>query len=255
MVRRTKEEALATRHRILDAAESLFERQGVSRTSLNDIAAAAEVTRGAIYWHFKDKVDLFNAMMDRATMPMEGSLQCGDVCPQADPIGFIVRKASESLRLTATDERMRRALEISMHKVEYVDEFSAVRDRQMQCRSECLRSCEQAIEVAFEAGLLQATLPARSAALGLHALIDGLSRNWLLDPQGFDLLKVGEQVIANYLEGMRPLPPKGRAVPAPVPVPHPQPHPVKAATTRPARAVRARRAPARTRATASTKDT
>src|SRR5215468_10863238 len=68
MVRRTKEEALETRNRILDAAERIFEKRGVSRTSLQDIAEAAGVTRGAIYWHFKGKDELFAAMMERATM-------------------------------------------------------------------------------------------------------------------------------------------------------------------------------------------
>ena len=68
MVRRTKADALATRNSLLDAAEHLFQARGVSRTSLNDIATAAGTTRGAIYWHFKDKADLFNAMMERAGM-------------------------------------------------------------------------------------------------------------------------------------------------------------------------------------------
>jgi TetR/AcrR family acrAB operon transcriptional repressor len=55
MARRTKEEAAATRESILDAAEQLFVKQGVSRTTLQHIATAAGVTRGAIYWHFNDK--------------------------------------------------------------------------------------------------------------------------------------------------------------------------------------------------------
>ncbi|MDV7394715.1 TetR family transcriptional regulator, partial [Arthrospira platensis SPKY1] len=63
MVRKTKEEAWETRQRILDAAEQVFQRQGVSRTSLSHIAAEAGVTRGAIYWHFKNKVDLYDAMI------------------------------------------------------------------------------------------------------------------------------------------------------------------------------------------------
>ena len=75
MVRRTKAEAEQTRHKLLDAAEQLFLQRGVSRTSLNDIAQAAGTTRGAIYWHFKDKADLFNAMMQRVTLPMEEALQ------------------------------------------------------------------------------------------------------------------------------------------------------------------------------------
>ena len=62
MVRRTKEEAQETRNRILDAAERVFVERGVGRSSLNEIATAAGVTRGAIYWHFQDKADVFNAM-------------------------------------------------------------------------------------------------------------------------------------------------------------------------------------------------
>ena len=61
MARRTKAEAQATRNALIDAAERLFDSRGVSRTSLQDIAQAAGATRGAIYWHFKDKADLFNA--------------------------------------------------------------------------------------------------------------------------------------------------------------------------------------------------
>src|SRR5450631_2531195 len=77
MARRTKEEAQATRSHILDTAELVFERHGVSGTSLHEIAKAAGLTRGAIYWHFQDKADLFNAMMERATMPLE---ETGAVC-------------------------------------------------------------------------------------------------------------------------------------------------------------------------------
>lgn len=66
MARKTKEEALQTRQIILDAAETLFQQQGVSRTSLQQIAQAANVTRGAIYWHFSDKLALFQALLDRA---------------------------------------------------------------------------------------------------------------------------------------------------------------------------------------------
>lgn len=75
MARRTKAEAQATRNALIDAAERLFDSQGVSRTSLQDIAQAAGATRGAIYWHFKDKADLFNAMMERATAHLDDMAQ------------------------------------------------------------------------------------------------------------------------------------------------------------------------------------
>jgi TetR/AcrR family acrAB operon transcriptional repressor len=45
-------------------AMRLFSQQGVSSTSLAQIAQAAGVTRGAIYWHFKDKSDLFSEIWE-----------------------------------------------------------------------------------------------------------------------------------------------------------------------------------------------
>ena len=101
MARRTKEDAMATRHKLLDSAENLFQAQGVSRTSLQDIARRAGATRGAIYWHFKDKADLFNAMMERVTLPLEacfdassGPLQHSDSAG-TDPL-FRIRQATTS---------------------------------------------------------------------------------------------------------------------------------------------------------------
>ena len=204
MVRRTKEDALATRHRILDAAELLFERRGVSRTSLHDIAEAAQVTRGAIYWHFKNKADLFNAMMERAIMPMEETMaQGGECCDGHDPVGDMQQRALKALHLTATHPNMRRVFEIATHKVEYVDELLAVRDRHLQCRNECLADMEGRLEKAVQCGQIRAHMPARSMALGLHALVDGLIQNWMLDPTAFDLVQVGQHVLETYVAGMR----------------------------------------------------
>jgi TetR/AcrR family acrAB operon transcriptional repressor len=204
MARRTKEEALATRHRILDAAELLFQQRGVSRTSLHEIAEAADVTRGAVYWHFKDKADLFNAMMERATMPFEEATCGGERRPDENPIEFMARRLVEALRTTAHHERTRRVFEIATHKVEYVDELLQVRDRHLAGRNECLNECERELKAAMRQGLIASKVPARCIALGLHALIDGLIQNWLLDPEAFDLVKVGKQVLSTYLDGLKP---------------------------------------------------
>ncbi|WP_059728125.1 TetR family transcriptional regulator [Burkholderia ubonensis] len=66
MVRKTKEAARMTREAILDASERLFDACGYGAASLEDIAEAAGVTRGAVYWHFKDKRDLLLALFVRA---------------------------------------------------------------------------------------------------------------------------------------------------------------------------------------------
>src|SRR4051794_1571206 len=120
MVRRSKEDALATRNSLLDAAEHVFLAQGVAGTSLNDIAVAAGTTRGAIYWHFKDKADLFNAMMDRVAMPLQGALTLVDAPPDEDPLPSLKKGLRAALRQTVNDPQTRRVFEVATHKVEYV---------------------------------------------------------------------------------------------------------------------------------------
>ncbi|MBU0539498.1 MAG: TetR/AcrR family transcriptional regulator, partial [Gammaproteobacteria bacterium] len=74
-MRRSKADAEVTRARILDAAGKLFASQGITRTRLSDVAAEASVTRGAIYWHFKDKEALIEAMMDSVSAPTNAALE------------------------------------------------------------------------------------------------------------------------------------------------------------------------------------
>jgi len=204
MVRRTKAEAEQTRHKLLDAAEQLFLQRGVSRTSLNDIATAAGTTRGAIYWHFQDKADLFNAMMERVTMPLEQALQSA-AQPGTDaqpPLKALLGTLMLALRAAVHDPQTRRVFEIATHKVEYVDELHAIARRRNECIRDLLLMTEQALTLC--SGRQGITLPmsARNAALGLHMLVDGLINNWLMDPQAFDLEEVGEQTLRNYLRGL-----------------------------------------------------
>lgn len=226
MARRTKEEALATRHKLLDAAEHLFQAQGVSRTSLQDIARRAGATRGAIYWHFKDKADLFNAMMERVTLPMEESFDQEGADQQesadsgASELDRIRRATINAFKQIVNDTQTRRVFEVATQKVEYVEELQAVRLRHLAVRNGFLNRFEQSIGLASRQTALTLSMPASVAAQGFHALIDGLIQNWLLDPEAFDLLEVGQCVMNVYLGGLgftRRQPPAAPAGTAPTP--------------------------------------
>lgn len=202
MPRRTKADALATRHALLDAAEQLFEEKGVSRTSLNDIAVAAGATRGAIYWHFKDKADLFNAMMERATGPLDQLLpdaQPGDPAPGMD---LVYEAMVEALRRIATDDSLRRVMRIAIHRVEYVQELDAVQARHLTMHRQWLARNRSALERAFAERPWLAAVPPDIAALGLQVLVEGLLQGWLLDTAAFDLVEAGRYTIATYLRGL-----------------------------------------------------
>ena len=201
MARRTKEEALATRHRLLDAAELLFQAQGVSQTSLQQIAQQAGATRGAIYWHFKDKADLFNAMMDRVKLPLEAAARFTDQ-PAQDPLDAIENAMVGALRQVTTDPQVRRVFEVAIHKVEYAGETASLQLRHLESRDACIIDFEKALRLASRRAKLKLPLPASMAAHGLHALISGLIQNWLLDPAAFALVPTGRRTFNVYLAGL-----------------------------------------------------
>jgi TetR/AcrR family acrAB operon transcriptional repressor len=203
MARKTKEEALVTRARILDAAELLFQEQGVSGTSLQEIASAAGVTRGAVYWHFQDKGDLFNAMMDRVCLPMEpAATQHLDHADDPAPLTTLRDHLLGVLADLTSDPQLRRVFEIATQKIEYVDELTAVRERHLQVRNSYTDTLERTLHTAQRRGHVTHALSARHMAIGLHALLGGLIQNWILDPTGFDLLPVGRLAIESFLAGL-----------------------------------------------------
>jgi TetR/AcrR family acrAB operon transcriptional repressor len=202
VVRRTKEEALETRHRLLDAAEVLFQAQGVSQTSLQQIAQKAGATRGAIYWHFKDKADLFNAMMDRVKLPLEAAAQKVTGGPDADPVEDVERMMVEALKQMTTDPQLRRVFDVATHKVEYTHDMESVHQRHLEARNACVIDFEKALLAGARRARTRLPIPAAAAAQGLHALISGLIQDWLLDPEAFDLVSTGRRTFRVYLSGL-----------------------------------------------------
>lgn len=200
MVRRTKEEAQETRNRLLDAAELLFQAQGVSQTSLQQIAHQAGATRGAIYWHFKDKAALFNAMMERVKLPMEAAVQ--EAAGADASIDGVELMMVEALKLMTRDPQVRRVFDIATHKVEYTHDMASVQQRHLVARNACVVDFERAMLAEARRTRRRMPIPAAAAAHGLHALISGLIQNWLLDPDEFDLVATGRRAFRVYLSGL-----------------------------------------------------
>ncbi len=206
MARRTKEEAQETRNALLDAAERVFSERGVSRTSLTDVAVAAGVTRGAVYWHFRDKADLLDAMLCRVVLPQEERAERDEKrCDGGDPLAQLRGCLVGVLERTAADPQARRVFDIVFHKCEYVDEMAPARDRCIAMRAGYVSEIERNLRDAAKLGLLPADIRPRSAAVALHALIDGLIGNWVLDPKSFSLARDAGHMVDLFLNGLKAL--------------------------------------------------
>jgi TetR/AcrR family acrAB operon transcriptional repressor len=180
MARKTKEEAERTRQQIIQAARQVFHECGVSRTSLEKIAKVAGVTRGAVYWHFANKADLFFAMREQASVPLlaqiDGLLLAEGL---ADPLDGIERALIEFFDTLEERPEVRQIFEIMAARCEYVDEFATVQAEVNKPGLDFLDKVEVAYRRARERGTLRPGLEPRTIALDTWAFAGGLFHHLL----------------------------------------------------------------------------
>ena len=203
MVRRTKEDALATREGILDAAEHLFVRQGVSGTTLQHIATAAGVTRGAIYWHFKNKSDLFDAMCERVRLPMEDMAAAGRDVREADPLAQLRKTCLFVLGEIMHNPHSRKVLGIVFHKCEFVEAAGPIVERQQDVFLRGRADLEGILRNAVKRKQLPADLDTGLASILFQAQIDGLINTCLFTPESADFDAHAERMVDAAIEMLR----------------------------------------------------
>ena len=210
MVRKTKADTEQTYTALLDAAEAMFKEKGVASATLNDIAKSAGMTRGAIYWHFKDKSELVHAMCERATLPMEAMFNEVTAVVGDDPLGSIQKLTVHALTQVAQSPQQQIVFDILFHKCEKTGEMAPMFERERQSRGECHSQIEVLFKQAVKLGQLPADTNTALAVHALHAYMTGLMHEWLLDPSAYDLAKHAESFVQTLIAGLRVAPPRKR---------------------------------------------
>lgn len=201
MVRKTKEEAEITKQRIIDAARSVFLSRGVSRSTLEHIAAEADVTRGAVYWHFKNKTDIFYAMRDQVFLPlidrMDYTLNIDSDC---DPLTLIEMTLCDTIRELNANIVMRQTYEIMMMKCEYVDDFATVLQQLLNNCSSIVEKIEACYVRAKAQNLLINTANPHALALDTHLFFSGLLHMWVKDIEGTRFKHQAIELIQSHIQ-------------------------------------------------------
>lgn len=200
MARRTKEEALQTREELIDAAEKVFHKKGVAQTSLNNIAQEAGLTRGAFYWHFKNKQEVFKAMLDRQMAPLG---HVGPIIEESDDTNPLKRLRESLLfvvRDLEQDPHRRRVYEIFFQKCEMTAQNEPMGTLLRQ--SVVLGSDRMRISLnnAIKLKQLPANLDIDSAITHLHVQITGVIYLWLLLPDTFNLQTQATRMIELFFD-------------------------------------------------------
>jgi TetR/AcrR family transcriptional repressor of acrEF/envCD operon len=190
MPRRTKEDALKTRQLLIESAIQQFALRGVTSTTLADIADAAGVTRGAVYWHFASKAELFNEMWQQQ-LPLRDLLQHEfNLKDDQDPLSTLREKFIIGLQYIANNPRQRALMQILYQKCEFSSDMmpeAEIRKR-IGFSYPIIRSI---LQLCIRNGLLPAETNVEISLIVLHSAFTGIIKNWLVEPGQFDLYQPG----------------------------------------------------------------
>jgi len=211
MARKTKEDAAITREQLLDAAERVFRQRGVARSSLAEVAAAAGVTRGAVYWHFRDKADLCAAMCERAMLPLETMLSDASAATHEDPLRTLRELAVAALTHLARDPRTQAVFEVFLHEGEHTPGIPSIGERKERERRHCLGHVERVMQQAVAARQLPQDADTALAAQAMHAYIGGIMNAWVQDRDAYDLATCAPALVDAIIAGLRAAPPRRAA--------------------------------------------
>lgn len=201
MARRTKEDAQKTRESLLDAAETVFLRRGVTLATLEEIAKEAGVTRGALYWHFENKISIFRAMHERVKQPLDimfEQMTAGD-----DPLEGLRSMISYVLNLLGTDEHARNVFTILRLRSENTycadSEYGAELE---QKQKEVYAKFERIFRQIHQHHPLADGIDPTLAAIALHSFISGVFWDYLRNPQTYPITTAADTLVQAFFRGI-----------------------------------------------------
>lgn len=193
-MRRTKQDAAVTREGVLDAALGVFSRTGYAAATLDDVAHDAGVTRGAVYWHFDGKADLYSALVaERFGRAAVAIMAAAESAPT--PVAKLRALLVASLTHLETDRDYRAIVELTLFKAEALPEIADSLDAKRAALRSQRELAASLIAGAKARGDVRSGVDPNAAAITLLGLVNGIAVLWLLDPGAFSLTPQAEQSV------------------------------------------------------------
>ena len=125
MARRTKQEAEETRDSILNAALNVIYEKGYARSTFVDIANKIKLSKGAVYWHFKNKPDMFLALGQQMEGKIEDTLK--EVFYETHTLIDLKQMLFKMIMLIDDDEQLRKYYSIVFYRMEWTEELLSIK--------------------------------------------------------------------------------------------------------------------------------
>lgn len=203
MVRRTKEEAQETRDEILNAASLVFCDKGFANASLEDIAKTANVTRGAIYWHFKNKTDIFEALHYQFRCPLIKLLTENLKTDHPSPIEQLQENCTNLLLDLIRNDHQKRIIKLFMQKSDYTGELACCKEAHNESKAAHLKGFSDYFEKAKTKCPRIQNLNTEELAISISCYMKGIIIEFLNDPELIKLEKRAPVLMEMYFKGLK----------------------------------------------------
>jgi TetR/AcrR family transcriptional repressor of nem operon len=169
--------ALATRERIARAAARFFALKGYHDTKLEEILAAAKVTTGAFFHHFRSKEDLAFAVIDRHMRKRRQQLErieqdLPPPCPD-DPIGLVYRRLDAIQEMIRRRQHRKGGCIIGNLSTALSDTHDGFRRRLAECFDEMALEFKPHLDAAIQMAGRELPVDTQALALFIVAIIEG----------------------------------------------------------------------------------
>ncbi len=200
-MRRTKEEALATRRAILKVALDCFSKRGYAMTSFGDIAERIHLTKGAVFWHFKTKEDLLAELIVREHelyVPLDG-------IEKVTTLEEITHAFHAWAMALTKQQELRQFLTFAMSRVEWSEALKTKLKAKLDALmiGDPFERLQERLTVFQEKGLITQTLSAEQITVMLFSIFFGAHREAWLHKRDVDVVQTVTSGIDFILQGIR----------------------------------------------------
>lgn len=200
-MKRTKEEAAITRRQILKAALRTFSDKGYSDTRLEDVAQEAGVTRGAIYWHFENKEDLYLQLTEELFEKYQRQVHLA-LAIEGSPLTRIRNLLKELFVMLEEDEEFRATYTTSLFRTTMTSKMHDQLNRFVAFMSQLAQTLGNLILEGIEAGEIEPKTNPFVAAVALVSYINGVEVTWLGAPETFSVKRIAGDLADFLLRGI-----------------------------------------------------
>ena len=188
------EQSQRTRRALLDTARTIFAAQGYAAASTEEIVRRAGVTRGALYYHFRDKAALFEAVFDEVRGEYLAALRAAIAAAEGD--------AWQRL-MTGVDLFLGGILDPTVQRIVYIDGPAVLDWSSEQRRAPAIALLREIFAPLMAAGVIE-QLPLDALLRQLWALFFNAAVDIAQAEEGALELRDRVIVLRRILSGLRP---------------------------------------------------